>query len=375
VDQRGVIVVHLRWSSVIAPDGKYWISKKPFAFAGLIAAILVGIALPAHAQLKFKQVTPQRPQESGQGVTPAYEGWWQNPDGTYNLLFGYFNRNTKETLDIPIGPSNHIGVSGGVPGPADQGQPTHFLPRRQRGVFTVTVPKDFGDKKVVWTLVANGQTLSVPGHLGAAWIINPMSEVGIGNTPPTISLDETGPSIQGPRPLLLECTAKAGEPLSFTVFAADDDRSIGIRAMRVALEVALSATGGKATGGTTLLPAAGTGGEDAVATPELLAAAAVAGFDAETVAIFKGGPSVTLTWQKYRGTGAVTFDNPQPNVDKVPGSEIPVKNVFNGKATTIVTFGEPGEYMLRVVANDSSGPDGGDFVCCWTNAEIRVKVE
>ena len=51
-----------------------------------------------------------------------------------------------------------------------------------------------------------------------------------------------------------------------------------------------------------------------------------------------------------------------------------MKNVFNGKGTTIATFSEPGEYILRVIANDSSGPDGGDFVCCWTNAEVKVKV-
>jgi hypothetical protein len=364
-------------------------SKDPFsmcrfisrfaATAAFACALIVFLSPPAHAQFKFKQVPAERPQESGQSVTPAYEGWWQNADGTYNLLFGYFNRNTRETFDIPIGPNNHIEISGGIPGPPDQGQPTHFLPRRQKGVFTITVPKDFGDKKVTWTIASNGHTLAVPGHLGAAWIISPMSEVGIGNTPPTISLDEHGPAVQGPKPLLLECTAKAGEPLSFTVFAADDDRSIGIRAMRVALAVAIQAAGGKVSGGTATpavaLPAAGTGGEDTVATPDLLAAAAAAGFDADTVALFKGGPSVTLTWQKYRGTGEVTFDNPQPKVEADPGSEIPIKNVFNGKGTTIVTFGEPGEYMLRVVANDSSGPDGGDFVCCWTNAEIRVKVE
>ena len=346
-----------------------------FAIARLRAAVvlasvaMVSMALPANAQFKFRQVPAERPHESGQSVTPAYEGWWRNADGTYNLLYGYFNRNTRETFDIPIGPNNHMD-----PGQPDQGQPTHFLPRRQKGVFTITVPKDFGDRKIAWTIVSNGHTLSVPGHLGAAWIINPMSEVGIGNTPPTISFDEHGPSVQGPKPLLLECTAKAGEPLSFTVFAADDDRSIGIRAMRVALEVALKATGGTAPPGA-LATAAGPGGEDAVATPELLRAAAAAGFDADTVAMFKGGPSVTLTWQKYRGAGEVTFDNPRPNVDEVPGSEIPIKNVFNGKGTTIATFSKPGEYTLRVVANDSSGPDGGDFVCCWTNAEVKVKVE
>ncbi len=355
-------------------NGRRFAIARPGAAIVFASALMISMALPADAQFKFKQVPVERPHESGQSVTPAYEGWWQNSDGTYNLLFGYFNRNTQETFEIPIGPNNHMELSGVTPGPPDQGQPTHFLPRRNKGVFTVTVPKDFGDKKIAWTITSNGQTLSVPGHLGAAWIINPMSEVGIGNTPPTISFDERGPSVQGPQPLIVECTAKAGEPSSLTVFAADDDKRIGISAMRVVLEVALRAQGGAAPPGA-VRSAAGAGGEDAVATPELLAAAAAAGFDAQTIAMFKGGPSVMLTWQKYRGTGEVTFDNPRPNVEAVPGSEIPIKNVFTGQATTIVTFSEPGEYILRVVANDSSGPDGGDFMCCWTNAEVRVKVE
>jgi hypothetical protein len=138
--------------------------------------------------------------------------------------------------------------------------------------------------------------------------------------------------------------------------------------MRAVLEVALKATGQGST------PAAAADGEDAVATPQLLAMAAAAGFDADTIDMFKGGPSVTLTLQKYRGRGEVTFDNPRPKVDQVSGSEIPVKNAFNGKGTAIATFSEPGEYVLRVLANDSSGPDGGDFVCCWTNAEVIVTV-
>ena len=77
--------------------------------------------------------------EIGQSVTGAFEGWYQNPDGSYTLLVGYFNRNSKQTLDIPVGPDNRI-----EPGGPDLGQPTHFQPRRQWGVFTVIVPKDFG---------------------------------------------------------------------------------------------------------------------------------------------------------------------------------------------------------------------------------------
>src|SRR3984893_17545103 len=91
--------------------------------------------------------------ERGSSVTGAYEGWYRNKDGSASLLVGYFNRNTKQQLDIPIGPNNRI-----EPGGPDQGQPTHFLASRQWGVFTIKVPSDFGTKKLTWTLVANGQT-------------------------------------------------------------------------------------------------------------------------------------------------------------------------------------------------------------------------
>src|ERR1700739_3683660 len=83
----------------------------------------------------------------GQSVSPAYEGWEQNADGSFNLLFGYMNTNWEEEPDVPVGPENNI-----EPGGPDQGQPTHFFPRRNRFVFRVRVPKDFGTQDVVWTL-------------------------------------------------------------------------------------------------------------------------------------------------------------------------------------------------------------------------------
>src|SRR5262245_36665929 len=55
------------------------------------------------------------PHDSGQGVTPSFEGWYQNSDGTYSLSFGYFNRNYREELDIQPGPNNKL-----EPGPVDQ---------------------------------------------------------------------------------------------------------------------------------------------------------------------------------------------------------------------------------------------------------------
>src|SRR3981081_2625895 len=95
--------------------------------------------------------------DRGASITPAYEGWYNNPDGSFSLLLGYYNRNSKEALDIPVGPNNRV-----EPGQADQGQPTHFEIGRQWGVFAIKVPKDFGTKVLTWTIVANGETQSIP---------------------------------------------------------------------------------------------------------------------------------------------------------------------------------------------------------------------
>ncbi len=106
--------------------------------------------------------------DSGQSVTGAFEGWFRNQDGSFSILFGYYNRNQKQDMDIPVGPNNEI-----EPGGPDRGQPTHFLPGRQWGLFTVTVPKDFGTTKLTWTLVSHGQTMTIPASLDPLWEISP----------------------------------------------------------------------------------------------------------------------------------------------------------------------------------------------------------
>ena len=70
-------------------------------------------------------------------MSPAYEGWEIGADGTKYFVFGYMNRNWDEELDVPVGPDNSFNIGG-----ADQGQPTHFLPRRNRFIFRVPVPQD-----------------------------------------------------------------------------------------------------------------------------------------------------------------------------------------------------------------------------------------
>ena len=106
------------------------------------------------------------PHSVGQSVSPSFEGWYPNANGSFNMVFGYFNRNYDESLDIPVGPNNRL-----EPGPADQGQPTHFLPRRQTGVFAIVVPSDFGEQELTWSLTAYGETIAIPGHLRPEWQI------------------------------------------------------------------------------------------------------------------------------------------------------------------------------------------------------------
>ena len=44
-------------------------------------------------------------------------------------------------------------------------------------------------------------------------------------------------------------------------------------------------------------------------------------------------------------------------------------------AVSTATFSEPGDYVLHVIANDWSGEGGRGFVCCWTNAQVKVQVK
>src|SRR5438094_9415006 len=86
----------------------------PLALVSLAALLLVQ---PASAQTRFTY-------SKGQSVSPAFEGWMPNEDGSFTLYFGYMNTNWLEAFDIPPGPDNNI-----EPRCPDQGQPTHVYPR------------------------------------------------------------------------------------------------------------------------------------------------------------------------------------------------------------------------------------------------------
>ena len=154
---------------------------------------------------------------TGQEVVPAYEGWEQNSDGSFSLVFGTMNRNWDEALDIPVGAANNI-----EPGGPDQGQPTHFLPRRNRFLFRIRVPADFGDQELVWTLTSpNGETKKAYASLHPDYFIDdvilqrnsgaPTTDWLLTNTAPR--LDVLGATTR---------TVAVGEPLTLTAVATDD---------------------------------------------------------------------------------------------------------------------------------------------------------
>ena len=264
--------------------------------------VLATASLAAQAQLPLEPI-----RDVGQGVTAAYEGWYRNPDGSINLLVGYFNRNKKEALDIPIGPNNRI-----EPGGPDQGQPTHFLPRRQWGVFTITVPADFGDKKLTWTIVANGKTTSVPMGLHRDYEVEPFKDAAMGNTPPVLRFSIKGPALQGPpRGVASSLTTTLANALPLTAWVTDE-----------------------------------------------------AHIEPGAAPRRSNTPPVSITWSLYRGPADVTFDQSKPKVDPT-----------DGKTVATATFTAPGEYVLRAQVNDTSGDGGGGFQCCWTTGHVKVIVK
>jgi hypothetical protein len=285
--------------------------------AGLCAAGVLagGVLLLAQGN----PAIPEPRRGSGASVTGVFEGWFYNPDGSRSFLVGYYNRNTQQTLDLPVGPGNHID-----PGGPDMGQPTHFVPGRQWGMFTVPVPKDFKPTdSFVWEITANGQTTKIPLRLNPDYVMSPFKEIAVGNTPPVLRFEQGGAGTQGPLASLATAptrTATAGTPFELPLWANDDMKYT-------------SGTGAPMT---------------------------------------RPRPPVTLRWSKYRGPGTVTFAKPNPEVEKLAAAG---EGTFSGKAATTATFSEPGEYVLHVIANDFSGDGGGGFGCCWSTALLKVSVK
>src|SRR5262245_26351826 len=240
----------------------------------------------------------------GQNIAPVFEGWEENPDGTFDIVFGYFNRNVDEHLHIPVGPNNSLD-----PGGPDHGQPTWFLPRRNHFVFRVRVPKDFGKKELVWTLTANGKTERAYATLRPEYLID--DEIMMLNV-----ADIRGGEAGNQRPVLrvegaARRTAKVGEPVLLDAFASDDGRP-----------------------------------KPRPAPPPSSAIGSSLG--------------LRVAWFVYRGPGEqVTFDPPQfktyPDYRRdSPWAEgwMPPAVPPDGRFPVRATFKVPGTYVVRVMAHD-----------------------
>jgi hypothetical protein len=248
-------------------------------------------------------------------ITPVYEGWLPDADGSFDLVFGYLNREWDEEMSIPLGPNNTID-----PGGPDRGQPTHFFPRRNRFVFKVHVPKDFGKNEIVWSLTSKGRTEKAYGTLKNDYVLDDtviMSNIGaggalsttpdmVGNKPPVLAFE--GPAHR---------TATVGEAVALSAIATDDGKP-NKRNMPSML------------GSNYLLPQTANG--------------------------------LRLSFFVYRGTGrAVTFDPPQTKVweDTRDGGGSPWSAGFivppvpdGGRWQARATFAEPGTYVIRALAHD-----------------------
>lgn len=305
------------------------------------AAILTSTV--AAALLFAGSAAAQLSYSSGQPTYPAYEGWMQRDDGSYDLMFGYMNDNWMEETDVPVGPNNSI-----EPGGPDQGQPTRFYPRRNRFVFTVHVPKDFGDKEVIWTLTAHGKTTKAYATLRTDYKLNNdifTSETG------AIGAGTSNPEIRANKPPTLEAAGdtvrsiRVKQELALTAHVTDDgipkprqsgaflDRASASQVKDLRLVAPRQVTVGSATG--------------------LWVACYV--YRAPVGAKVHISPDQPKQWEDTRA-GANSQWAPLWQAPPAPAGN-------NWQAS--VSFDQPGEYILRWHASDGA---------LWKDQEIKVTV-
>jgi len=310
--------------------------------SAVAVAVVLSVAV-LRAQTRFTY-------SAGQSVSPAYEGWMYAPDGTVTMYFGYMNSNWLQEFDVPIGPANDI-----EPGGPDQGQPTHFYPRRSPFLFTIKVPKDLASKELIWTLTTNGRTEKAYASLKSDYEIdNQVISTEVGgdfgslrdelrtNVPPELRVE--GATAR---------TAKVGETVSLVAFAGDPDnlpaRRDGKPQPRDASGKMMNAAPPKEA------PRAGSPNPTNLATLIYRPPSAI---------VPSSGPGLRFAWSVYRGKAAnVTFAPDQmktwtdtrayANSPWSPPYAIPLPPP-DGKWTATATFSEPGTYVLRGVASDGS---------------------
>ena len=249
----------------------------------------------------------------GQNVQPAYEGWDRNPDGSFNLYFGYYNRNWEEEPNIPVGAKNFFS-----PGDEDRGQPTHFYPRRQMYLFKVPVPADWGNKELTWTVTHHGREDKAVGWLAPFYEIDNTvlrsQRTGTQRESTPEELEAAPPSIEAEGGVAASATV--GKPVAMAVLVKDDGLP-GPRDRRYRRPPPSSS-----------LVFATPRSRDATVQDKVSALRAL-----ET--------GLAVTFIHYRGAGQVTFDPMTSALDS-----------RGGRVETRALFSEPGTYVIRAVVDD-----------------------
>ena len=267
-------------------------------------------------------------------LAPFMEGWYENEDGTYSISFGYLNLN-QDTVVIPVGEDNFL-----EPAEFNGMQPTVFFPGHHRGLFTANLPAGMADQDVWWTIrKENGDVTRVPGRVTSNayqldWFPRPH-----GSLPPLVSFDSQQGEGRGPPGLMAERTqtVSVGSPLTLTINARDPSER-----------------------------------------------------DREDFR-FKEDLPINVVWSRHQGPGPVEYtrhdSTPLPEVDEDDdagrrggdddddGPEVIPLPEGQGTARVIVTFSEPGEYLMRARVDNFNAADSSDGdQCCWTNGYVKVTV-
>jgi hypothetical protein len=277
---------------------------------GAAAAVIVMVIAAATLFAQTQSTEVHLRFNSGQSITPIYEGWERVPDGSFNMVFGYLNRNHVEQISLPVGAQNNF-----EPGPADRGQPAYFYPRENHFIFRVNVPKDWDKKKeLVWSLTVRGKTETARATLLDIWEIDRKLEVA-----------NNGGGVQVSNALIAK-----DEPPAVTIDP--------VAGAKVATAVTLTAN----VSDDGIPPANMKRREPRPVEPSLKYSGSPSPVNVPMPARPRPpvGGGLSVWWIVYRGPAAVTFD-PEGYV-----------KVADGKSVVKATFTQPGTYVIRAFAHD-----------------------
>ncbi len=300
-----------------------------FNLSRLSMSLLMGLLLaaPLHAQLpeRLRDYPTGTPGASGESVAPMFNGWVKNEDGSTTMVFGFANLNRDATVDVPLGTNNKL-----EPEQFQGAQPTHFpvynrggfVGIQERGAFAVNVPAEMAGTEVIWTLTSGGNTYSIPGRATHPAYELSNGVAAAGSLRPAIRLKEDGP----------ESTDSVG------IYAEPQTTTVG---KAITLSALIQDRGQRD------------------------------GYEGVEPYYAPGS-----AWLLHQGPAKPEIETPEiSGSDRA--SENPNSNKTNDwyEVSTQITFPQPGDYVIRLRADNFLATDSKfDNVCCWSNAYFPVSV-